>query len=120
MASSVYCHGDQKRSAAEAGGCEPAGAARGTGAPGSARLPEAASRADRSGFRVGSAVCRERPRPDARVPASRDRTAHRLRPLSPANGRRGLPRGSVRGPRRDVHQADGVDAAGPDAWAARA
>lgn len=120
MASSVYCHGDQKRSATEVGGCEPDRAARGTGDPGSARLPEAASRADRSGFRVGSAVCRERPRPDARVPASHDRTAHRLRPLSPANGRRGLPRGSVRGPRRDVHQADGVDAAKPGAWAARA
>lgn len=75
MASTAYCHGDQKLSAAEAGGCEPDRAARGAGAPGSARRPEAASRADRSGFRVGSGVCRERPRPDARVPASRDRTA---------------------------------------------
>ncbi|XP_052022388.1 uncharacterized protein LOC127671576 [Apodemus sylvaticus] len=56
---------------------------------------------------------RERPRPDARVPASRGRTAPRLRPLSRANGRRDLPRGSVRDPRRAAHQADGVDAARP-------
>lgn len=75
VASAAYCHGDQKLSAAEAGGCEPDGAARGAGAPGSARRPETASRADRSGFRVGSSVCRECPRPDARIPASRDRTA---------------------------------------------
>lgn len=75
MASAAYCHGDQKPSAAEAGGCEPGGAARRAGAPGSARRPEAASRADRSGFRVGSGVCRERLRPDARVPASCNRTA---------------------------------------------
>ncbi|XP_036043560.1 uncharacterized protein LOC118583907 [Onychomys torridus] len=75
VASAAYCHGDQKLSAAEAEGCEPDGAARGAGAPGSARRPETASQADRSGFRVGSSVCRECPRPDARVPASRDRTA---------------------------------------------
>ncbi|XP_060249310.1 uncharacterized protein LOC132657108 [Meriones unguiculatus] len=81
----AYCHGDQKRSVAESGGWEldrAAGVLRGASPP----------------RRVGPRL----PRPHR----------PRLRPLSPANGRRGLPRGSVRGPRTAAHQADGVDAAG--------